>query len=53
VAGIILLDPPAMLHLNRGGTDSWGHTSTNDRPQRVVAFRADLAVDGWQPPSSF
>ena len=22
----------------------------NDRPQRVVDFRADLTIDGWQPP---
>lgn len=50
IAGVIVLDPPGVMHQSRGGTDSWGHTWANDRPQRVVNFRADLAADGWQPP---
>jgi hypothetical protein len=50
VAGIIILDPHCVLYQDRGGTDGWGHTYRNDRPQHVVNFRASLDRDGWQPP---
>lgn len=50
VAGVIILDPPCIMHMARGGTDSWGKVHYNDRPQHVVNFRAALDVDGWQPP---
>ncbi len=50
VAGVIILDPPCIMHMARGGTDSWGKVHRNDRPQHVVQFRAALNFDGWQPP---
>lgn len=50
LAGVILLDPPCMLHLNRGGTDATGKLHRNDRPQHVVNFRAAFNSDEWQPP---
>lgn len=50
LAGVIILDPPCIMHKARGGTNRWGRTFRNDRPQHVVNFRADLEVDGWQPP---
>ncbi|MDY3562688.1 hypothetical protein R5W23_004166 [Gemmata sp. JC673] len=50
VAGVIVLDPPCIIHKSRGGTDSWGHVHRNDRPQHVVDFRASLLSDDWQPP---
>jgi len=42
VAGVILIDPPCIMHLARG--------PYNDRPQHVVNFRAGLALGDWQPP---
>ena len=50
IAGLIILDPPCLMYQARGGRDGWGHTFRNDRPQRVVNFRASLDRDGWQPP---
>ncbi len=50
LAGVIVLDPPCIMYKARGGTDSWGKVHRNDRPQHVVNFRAELDVDGWQPP---
>jgi hypothetical protein len=38
------------MYQARGGSDGWGHTYRNDRPQHVVNFRACLDQDGWMPP---
>ena len=50
IAGVIILDPDCIIYRARGGTDTWGHIHSNDRPQHVVNFRASLSADGWQPP---
>jgi hypothetical protein len=50
IAGVIILDPECIIYKARSGTDSWGNMHRNDRPQHIINFRADLDVDGWQPP---
>jgi hypothetical protein len=50
VAGLIILDPPCLMHMARGGISSWGNAHRSDRPQHIVNFRAAFESDGWQPP---
>jgi hypothetical protein len=48
IAGVLLIDTLCHVHKARGFHRSgW---ASNDRPQRLANFRADVAADGWLPP---
>lgn len=49
IAALLVLDFPCCMHRARGM--SWeGEFAGNDRPQKVVDFRASLNLGGWSAP---